>query len=321
MTEAIIELPKIDLHCHLDGSLTRGCIEELLGRRVDIEELQVDADCRSLAEYLEKFQLPLACLQTEEGLRRAGYDFMQNVVKDRISYLEVRFAPRLSVNENLDCGKVIEAVLEGLERGAREYHIDYGVIVCAMRHHGEEENMQMMRTAREYLGQGVCGADLAGDEASYPMKNYSNLFGEVKKLGLPFTIHAGECGSVENVMEAVECGARRIGHGIALRGHYQDINICKERGIGIEMCPISNLQTKAVKSKAEYPMSEFLDQGLMVTINTDNRTVSDTTIGKEIAFVQESYGITDEEIRMMMKNAAKIAFASDEVKDRLLRMY
>ena len=136
------------------------------------------------------------------------------------------------------------------------------------------------------------------------MKNFSNLFGEVKKLGLPFTIHAGECGSVENVMEAVECGARRIGHGIALRGHYQDINICKERGIGIEMCPISNLQTKAVKS-----------------INTDNRTVSDTTIGKEIAFVQESYGITDEEIRMMMKNAAKIAFASDEVKDRLLRMY
>lgn len=321
MTEVMEKLPKIDLHCHLDGSLTQGCIQELLGRRVEMEELQVDADCRSLTEYLEKFRLPLSCLQTEGGLKRGGYDFMENVAKDGIAYLEVRFAPQLSVNENLDCRRVIESVLEGLEKGAREYHIDYGVIVCAMRHHGEAENLQMMRDAREYLGQGVCGADLAGDEASYPMKNFRNLFREVKILGLPFTIHAGECGSVENVMEAMECGARRIGHGIALRGHDEEIRICRERGIGIEMCPISNLQTKAVKSKAEYPMREFLDQGLMVTINTDNRTVSDTTIGKEIAFVQKEYGIGDEEIRTMMKNAAELAFASDDVKDRLLSRY
>lgn len=321
MTEAITKLPRIDLHCHLDGSLTRGCIQELLGREVAIEELQADPDCRSLAEYLEKFQIPLSCLQTREGLKRAGYNFMENVAEDRISYVEVRFAPLLSVNENLDCRKVIESVLEGLERGSREYHIDYGVIVCAMRHQNETENLQMIRTAREYLGQGVCGADLAGDEAAYPMKDFMSLFKEVKKLSMPFTIHAGECGSVENILDAVECGTFRIGHGIALMGQTDAIRICRERKTGIEMCPISNLQTKAVQSKAEYPMKEFLDQGLLVTVNTDNRTVSDTTIGKEIAFVQEQYGITDEEVRKMLQNSVEIAFAKEEVKDRLLRMY
>ena len=166
----------------------------------------------------------------------------------------------------------------------------------------------MIRTAREYLGNGVCAADLAGAEAIYPMSEFMELFGQAKKLGMPFTIHAGECGNVQNILDSVEAGALRIGHGIAMRGNSEVQKMIREKGIGVEMCPISNLQTKAVESESQYPLREFLDNGIKVTINTDNRTVSNTTMTKELHFIQEHYRITDEEIRLMMINAVDTAF-------------
>lgn len=166
----------------------------------------------------------------------------------------------------------------------------------------------MIRIAREYLGNGVCAADLAGAEAIYPMSEFMELFGQAKKLGMPFTIHAGECGNVQNILDSVEVGALRIGHGIAMRGNSEVQKMIREKGIGVEMCPISNLQTKAVESESQYPLREFLDNGIKVTINTDNRTVSNTTMTKEFQFIQEHYRITDEEIRLMMINAVDTAF-------------
>lgn len=318
-SKKIIKLPKVELHCHLDGSLPMGIIRELLGKDVKKEELQVRDDCRNLAEYLEKFDLPLSCMQTETGLKRTSKAFLESLKQDNIQYVEVRFAPLLSVNESLDCTRVIQSVLEGLEEAKKACGIYYNVIACAMRHHTEEDNLQMMKAARSFLGEGICAVDLAGNEAAFPMENFTELFQKAKKLGLPFTIHAGECGRVENVVEAVKCGASRIGHGIALRGHADVMAMCKEKQIGIEMCPISNLQTKAVASKSEYPMREFLDAGLCVTINTDNRTVSNSSIQKEMEFVQKNYGITDEELVRMTENAVHAAFANDEVKAELTR--
>ena len=201
-----------------------------------------------------------------------------------------------------------------------EFGIEFGLIVCAMRHHSEEMNWRMIRTAREYLGSGVCAADLAGAEAIYPMSEFKNLFQNTHKIGMPFTIHAGECGSAQNIIDSVEAGARRIGHGIAMRGHSDLIKELAEKGIGIEMCPISNLQTKAVAGPEEYPIREFLNGGLKVTVNTDNRTVSDTTMTKELEFIQNTYGIQDDEIYLLMKNAADVAFAEDYVKDKLYRI-
>ena len=166
----------------------------------------------------------------------------------------------------------------------------------------------MIRIAREYLGNGVCAADLAGAEAIYPMSEFMELFGQAKKLGMPFTIHAGECGNVQNILDSIEAGALRIGHGIAMRGNSEVQKMIREKGIGVEMCPISNLQTKAVAGPEFYPIREFLDHGALVTVNTDNRTVSNTTMTKELQFIQEHYRITDEEIRLMMINAVDTAF-------------
>ena len=316
-TEELKVLPKVELHCHLDGSLSRGFIESRLGRTVSPEELQVSENCTSLVEYLEKFSLPGQCIMDEKGLEEAGYDVLKSMSLENVRYAEIRFAPLLSETSSMNCRSVIEALLKGLERGRADFGTRFGVITCAMRHHSQEDNSRMIKTAREYLGYGVCAADLAGAESMYPMSQFMELFQIARKLDMPFTIHAGECGSVQNVIDSVRAGAGRIGHGIALRGYYDIQRNLADHGAGIEMCPISNLQTKAVKRTAEYPLREFLDAGLKVSINTDNRTVSNTCLTKELKFIQNNYGIQDEEIRLLMKNAVDTAFASEDEKERL----
>ena len=201
--EKLRSMPKVELHCHLDGSLSQTFISRELGREVDLTELQVAYGCRSLKEYLEKFDLPIRCLQTEKSVREAGYDFIRSVAAENMKYVEVRFAPLFSAHEGFSTEQVIEALLTGLEDGRKDFGTESNVIVCAMRHQPEEKNLAMFKAARTFLGEGVCCGDLAGDEAAWPMKNFVRLFGEAKKLGLPFVIHAGECGSAENIREAV----------------------------------------------------------------------------------------------------------------------
>ena len=299
-TEELEKMPKIELHCHLDGSLSREFIERRLARSVSEEELSVSDDCSSLIEYLEKFDLPLECLQSEAGLTEAGYDVLKTMSRENIIYAEIRFAPLLSVTEEIGTRQVIQALLKGLEKGKKDFGVEYNVIVCAMRHHSMEQNYEMIKIASEFLGKGVCAADLAGAEAQYPMAEFMELFHKVRELGMPFTIHAGECGNPKNIEDALTAGAGRIGHGIAMKGEQGIQEIVKKYHIGIEMCPISNLQTKAVKSTEEYPIREFLNAGLLVTINTDNRTVSNTSMTKELGFIQETYGISDEEIHLSL---------------------
>lgn len=319
------ELLKIDLHCHLDGSMEVDSVAEMLERQGVVysekeleEKLIVSPNCTSLTEYLEKFELPLSCLQTEAGLKRAAFELIGTVSEEDVRYIEVRFAPMLSVNQNLTCRRAIESVVEGLKEAGKKYRVYASVIVCAMRHHSQEVNLEMLKTAREFLGHGVCALDLAGDESMYPTRYFRELFGKAKEWGMPFTIHSGECGSLENVREAIELGARRLGHGIALEQSEELQKVCRSRRIGIEMCPTSNFQTKAVDKIENYPLAKFIKNGLLVSINTDNRTVSGTTMTKEIEFVMNHLHQNKEIVRQCMKNAIETSFASDEVKHRLL---
>lgn len=321
LSNEILKMPKIDLHCHLDGSMTPESIREILGRDVAKEELQVTEDCKSLGEYLEKFDIPLECIQTTEGLKKSAKDFLLSLTADNIRYVEVRFAPQLSRHQGLNCTRVMESVLEGLEEAKKECKISYQVIACTMRHHDEETNMRMLKECREFLGEGLCAVDLAGDEGGFPTAGFRNVFAYAKKLDYPFTIHAGECGSVESVLEAVEMGAKRIGHGIAMRGNPAAMKLAAERRIGIELCPVSNYQTKAVKPGEIYPIREFAENGMLVTINTDNRTVSNTTIEKEMRFLNESFHITEEELKQYQQNAIEAAFCDASVKQELFKAF
>jgi adenosine deaminase len=279
----------------------------------------VTNDCPSLEEYLQKFDLPLQCLQTEKGLKLATIDLLKNAASENVKYLEVRFAPMSSLNKGLNCNKVIESVLSGIEEGQRRWDIKASVIVCAMRHYSLEKNLDMLRHAREYFGEGVCALDLAGDEFSFPTSEQRELFRLAKQLNMPFTIHSGECGSVINVEEAIDLGAKRLGHGIALCKDISLIRQCKEKRIGIELCPTSNFQTKAVKSWEEYPLQLFVENGLLATINTDNRTVSNTTVTNELLSVCKNVDLEEDRILKLLKNSVEISFAADSIKHDLFK--
>lgn len=302
----ISSLNKIELHCHLDGSLPRHTIERQLGHAVSEEEVSVTEECPSLTTYLEKFDLPLSCMQSREGLRRSAHDFLVEAAKEKVTYMEVRFAPAFSVNANLQLADVIENVLCGLEQARQECGTRYNIITCAMRNLSMENNLQMLRVSREFLGHGVCAIDLAGDENFGSNKDYFELFQEANRIGMPFVMHSGETGNVENVRMAMEYGARRIGHGIALAKDPGLLKECARREIGIEMCPTSNLQTKAVKCWEDYPLKMFLDVGAKVSINTDNRTVSNTTLTEELEKIYRTYR-DDRMMETLLKNAEDTA--------------
>lgn len=316
---------RVELHCHLDGSLNVELVQSQLAKqgiimeRKELEEkLKVRPNCTSLTEYLEKFDLPLMCLQTREGLEQAAYELVRDVANDDVAYIEVRFAPMLSTNKGLSCAEVIESVVCGLKNGEREYGVYASAIVCAMRHHSLEQNLEMLCAAKPFVGNGVCALDLAGDESAFPTSLFRELFMQAKEWGIPFTIHSGECGSVDNVREAIELGAKRLGHGIALEKSPELRKLCKEKGIGIEMCPTSNLQTKAVDSLDSYPLKQFLEEGLLVSVHTDNRTVSGTTMEREEALVKTRLQISEEMWKQCTKNAIQTAFTCDKIKQQLM---
>ena len=316
---------RVELHCHLDGSLNVDFVDSMLRKqgiiieRKELEEkLKVRPDCTSLTEYLEKFALPLLCLQTKEGLEQAAYELVMDAAKDDVAYIEVRFAPMLSTDKGLTCKEVIESVVCGLKKGEEETGVYASAIVCAMRHHSLEQNMEMLQATRPFVGEGMCALDLAGDESAFPTSLFRELFAQAKEWEIPFTIHSGESRSVDNIREAIELGAKRLGHGIALEKSPELRRVCKEKGIGIEMCPTSNLQTKAVEDFNSYPLKQFLEEGLLVSVHTDNRTVSGTTMEQEEKLVKDHLQISDEMWLQCTKNAIQTAFASEEIKQQLM---
>jgi adenosine deaminase len=328
MDNWIADMPKIELHCHLDGSMGLDVTRELLAQRGEQYEigelrqlLEAPMDCRSLAEYLEKFDLPIRCIQTEEGLRAAAYDLAASAAKEQVKYLEVRFAPSFSTGEGLSIVQILESVQAGLKEAEDEADIHTGIIVCGMRNLSMEENLSMLRAARELYGAGVVACDLAGDENAYPTAQFAEFFELAKKLGVPFTIHSGECGSTENIRTAIELGASRLGHGIAMAKDPSLMAECAEKRIGVELCPTSNLQTKAVRSMEEYPFMQFFKAGIPLSVNTDNRTVSRTTCTAEAALLQRTYQLSPEDFAKIYRDSVEMSFATDEVKEILLKKY
>jgi adenosine deaminase len=321
-------MPKIELHCHLDGSMSVALTQKLLremGEEYSTEQLQAaltaPQDCASLAEYLEKFDLPLRCLQTKEGLAAAAEDLALAAAKEHVRYMEVRFAPSFSTAQGLSVREIIESVHSGLERAGQKKDIRTGIIVCTMRNLDAVTNIAMLKEAREFLGDGVVGCDLAGDEKAYPTADFADVFAAAKKYGMPFTIHAGECGSAESVRTAIELGAKRIGHGIAMSGHPDLLELCAQQKIGVELCPTSNLQTRAITDFSGYPFMEFYNAGIPLSVNTDNRTVSDTTCTDEYMRLAEAGMFKEEMCEKIYHASLAMSFASDAVRQALWDFY
>ena len=318
----------IDLHLHFDGSLLPRTVLELAkeqGIALPSEEpdelklfLAAPADCGSLNEYLEKFDLPLLVLQTREAIRKGMYTLVSSLKEQGMLYAEIRFAPQLHTKKGLTQEQVVKAALQGLQEAAAGSFFKAKLILCCMRGaDNREENLLTVRTAAAYLGRGVAALDLAGAEALYPTADYGEVFALAKELSVPFTIHAGEADGPESIRAALRMGASRIGHGVRAGEDPELLEELKERQIPLEMCPSSNVQTKAVPSLSEHPVLSYLRRGLLVTVNTDNMTVSDTTIEREFRLLKEELGMTPEERRQLLLNAADAAFLTAEERWRL----
>ena len=320
----IRKMPKLDLHCHLDGSFSLPYVRKIVNPNLSDQELKkkltAPADCQNLAHYLTCFDIPISCLQTPENITEGVLDVINQAALDNVKYIEIRFAPSCSVNENQDYKDIYEAAIKGVKLGKEKYNVYSNIIVCAMRHHDMNTNMKVLKSAMPYLGYGICALDLAGDEAAFGNETFIELFEKAKALGMPFTIHSGECGSSENIKIALELGAKRVGHGIALVKDINLMNECKKAGLGLELCPTSNLQTKAIRNINDYPLDTFLKNGLFATINTDNRTVSNTTMERELTLALEKLNISEENLITLYKNSIEISFADDNIKNELYKL-
>ncbi|MGN0298705.1 MAG: adenosine deaminase [Lachnospiraceae bacterium] len=318
----------IDLHLHLDGSLSVETILRLAKeQQIELpansaEELSpylsVESDCRSLSKYLEKFDLPLSVMQTGWALQESVRSLMHDLQKKNMRYVEIRFAPCLHGQKGMSQQQACEAAIQGLSLGMEETEVQGQLILCCMRGQQENVNKETVRMAEKFLHCGVCALDLAGAEGLYPTENYGNIFALAREKGIPFTIHAGEAAGAESVWTAVKMGASRIGHGIRAQEDEKLVNDLAKHHIALETCPSSNVQTQAVSTLKVHPILNYLKQGMLVTVNTDNMTVSHTDIWQEYRLLEAELGLTATQKQQLLKNAVEAAFLSAEEKKKLL---
>lgn len=313
----------IDLHLHLDGSLTPGEIlhlARLAGLSLPQQNaaalrplLEAEPDCQSLGAYLQKFDLPLQVLQTEETLALAVYFLLKRLSSQGLCYAEIRFAPQLHLSLGLTQSQVTTAAVAGLQKGIADFGMPAQLILCCMRGSSNREvNLETVRTAKTHLGKGVCAVDLAGNEAAYSTEDFAEVFSLAKDLGLPFTIHAGEAAGPESIQQALKLGANRIGHGIHAIEDADLLAQLSRQQIPLELCFTSNLQTKAVNCAQAYPICRLLELGIPVTVNTDNMTVSGTCLHREYTRLQEAFGLAADTLQAIACNAAAAAFVSQD---------
>ena len=317
----------IDLHLHLDGSLPLYLVKKLAKKQnIDLQvendkelegKLCVPKDCSSLNDYIKSFDYPLELLQTKQAISETVYELQEYLKKQGLIYAEIRFAPQLHLKKGLTQEEVVMAAIDGLNRSDFKANL----ILCCMRNDSnKEENIQTVKIAKKYLGKGVCAIDLAGAEALYKTSEFDYAFNLAKKLNIPFTIHAGEADGPQSVKTALDFGAKRIGHGIHC---VQDENVLKEvieKQIPLEICPTSNFQTKTMATYEDYPVRKLFDKGVKITINTDNMTVSNTSIYDEYKFLKQNFGFTNKDIIKTINNAIDVAFISEKEKEELRQL-
>ena len=314
----------IDLHLHLDGSLSVKTVKELAAlQNIEIPEdeaellklLRINDDCKDLTEYLEKFAFPGKLLQTKEAIAISVYNLQEELKEQGLIHAEIRFAPQLHTLQGLSQREVIEAAIDGLNRS----DFSAELILCCMRgNDNHEANLETVKLAKDYIGKGACCIDIAGAEALFPTENFEDLFALARELEIPYTIHAGEADGPKSVYKALEYGTKRLGHGVRSLEDPALIEKIVAEGITLELCPTSNLHTCMFPTMEEYPLRKLMEAGVKVTINTDNMTVSNITLAKEFGKLIAAFDLTDEEIKGFAKNSVNACFANEETKKVLL---
>lgn len=323
------KLAKTELHCHLDGSLSLPTIRQL-AQIADITIPASDSDlralvtapqhCQNLMDYLRTFDFIRPLLQTQEALELAAYDVARQQAQENVIYSEIRFAPELSMDQGLTASQTIQAVLAGLKRAHEDFGIVSRALVCGMRQSDPDLTWDILSEVAHLAPQGLAGFDFAGDEHAFPPAKLQELIKKVQDLGYPLTLHAGECGCPQHIVQTLEMGIKRMGHAAAITHHLEIIAEFVKEGAVAELCLTSNLQTKAAPSLTDYPYQELRKAGAKITINTDNRTVSDTNLTKEYRLFNQYFATSPADFLTFNQNAISAAFTSQEEKDQLSQM-
>jgi len=322
-------LPKVLLHEHLDGVLRPGTVIDL-AKDTGYKDLPTEspqalsdwffrgANQGSLAKYLEGFAHTIAVMQTEEALQRVAYEQAEDLSRDGIVYFETRFAPVFHTQKGLTHQQIVSAVLKGLEKGRKDFGISSGLIICAMRN--MNTSLEMAELAVDFRARGVVGFDLAGEEGGYPPKKHVDAFHYIQRENFNITVHAGEGYGKESIWQAIQyCGAHRIGHGTRL---IDDIAVVDgkavklgdlaqyvlDKRIPLEICLLSNVHTGATPSLAQHPFKILYQEKFRVTLNTDNRLMSQTTMSQEFEAAAATFRLTIADFEKITINAMKSAF-------------
>ena len=276
--------------------------------------------CGSLTEYLKAFEITLSVMQTEQALFRVAYELAEDAARENVRYMEVRYAPMLHQRNGLRLVAVVEAVLAGLRQAERDHGIGSNVIICGIRNISTESSLEMARLTVAYKNRGVVAFDLAGAEYDHPAKHHKDAFQLIRKNNIACTIHAGEAFGPESIAQAIHvCGAHRIGHGCRLREDGDLLHYVNDHRIALECCPSSNVQTGAVERLATHPLKLYLDLGIRVTVNTDNRLITDTTVSRELAKCHTHLGLSARDIARVILNGFKAAFLPFHIRQAYLR--
>ena len=339
--EIIKSVPKVLLHDHLDGGLRAQTIVDLAKSvrynklpTKDADELAAlfhrGANKGNLVEYLQGFEHTTAVMQTKEGLERVAYEMMEDMKNDGVCYVETRFAPVFHTAKGLYNEDVVNAVLNGLERGAKDFGVGYGLILCGMRN--MKNTLEIAELAVNFRNQGVVGFDLAGEEGGFPPKKHIEAFQFIQRANFNITIHAGEAFGKESIWQAIQwCGAHRIGHATHL---IEDVSIDEKRNavgygdlaqyvldkrIPLEICLLSNVHTGAIDKVENHPFGIFYKEKFRVTINTDDRLMSNTNMTKEFLTAIQYFNLNLEDVEKITINSMKSAFIP--YKERLDYIY
>ena len=287
--------PKAELHCHLDGSLRLDTMLDLARKQGKLDLLPADSvsgleevllaidDSETLEAYLRWFSYTIPLMQSREALSRVAYELAEDNARENVRYLEVRYGPILHTEEGLTMAQANEAVLDGLKQAERDFGMRTGLIICGLRDRYESASLAQAELAAAHRSKGVVGFDLAGGEHGNPAEMHGAAFYFARKHLLNITIHAGEAFGPSSIRQALfKCGAHHIGHGTSLWQDEELLRYVVDRQIPLEICPTSNVQTHVVEGFEEHPLRRYLEAGVAVTINTDNRLFSRTSVTEEL---------------------------------------
>lgn len=304
---------KIELHVHLDGSVRIETVAEIKG--ISIEEARknmVAKNSNSLNDYLTKFDYPLDCMQDIDNIKRVAKELTQDLINDGVVYAEVRFAPILHQKNDLKLEEVIDAVLEG----TKSDKIIINIILCMMRGFSFDDNKKIIDLFN--YNKRIVGLDLAGAEAIYPNELYKDLFEIINQRKIPFTIHSGEALGYESVDSAIKFNAKRIGHGIRSIENEETIDLLIKNNVMLEVCPTSNIDTFSVDKYENHPIYELYKRGVKISINTDDRTVSNITLEKEYEKLKEYFKFTDEDFKKINIDSLNSSFIDEKDKNKII---